>query len=115
GVIRGQLQKAEQTVLMAITDSRNVIPAITDLNAFGTQTFIIGTTRDRTGTLTSAFVESAFSYNFPERVLFTGYPINGGPAGANGPAVVTFFADPEGDPSSASGVGTQLPIAVGID
>src|SRR5439155_7050260 len=56
-----------------------------------------------------------FRYHFRERVLFTGYPIHGGTAGANGPGVVTFFADPEGDPSSASGVGTQLPIAVGID
>ena len=84
GAIRGQLERAQQTVLMGRMSPRNEVPPIPDLNASGLGAIIATVTRDASGNLTSGEVQFLANYQFPAQITFTGFHIHAGAAGANG-------------------------------
>jgi uncharacterized protein (TIGR03437 family) len=90
GAIRGQLQRAEMVVLMAMMSPSNEVPPIPDLNASGVVSVIALATRDASGALTSGQVVFDVNYTgFPADTAFTGFHIHDGQAGANGPVTIS--------------------------
>jgi len=88
GIIRGQLQRAEMTVLMGLMSTLNEIPAITDLTASSITSVVVLSTFDSSGGLTSAQVIFDANYTFPAQVTFTGFHIHTGGAAINGPVTI---------------------------
>ncbi len=113
GVIRGQLQRAQVTTLMAIMAPGNEVPAITDYQAAAQAAVTVAATRDAGGSLTSAQVWFNAAYSMPEAVTFTGFHIHRGPAGVAGPVVINTGL--KSQPSADSGVGTlSYPVEVNV-
>src|SRR5450759_3262077 len=73
GVMRGQLQRAEMTVLMGLMSTLNESPPITDLTASSITSVVLLSTYDASGGLTSAQVIFDATYTFPAQVTFTGF------------------------------------------
>ncbi|MGH9720351.1 MAG: CHRD domain-containing protein, partial [Bryobacteraceae bacterium] len=89
GVIRGQLQRvSEEVVLMGAMSSNNEVPPIAGLNASGMATIHAYRTRDGAGNMTSGLVTFDIAYNFPDPVTFTGLHVHTSPAGVNGPVTI---------------------------
>lgn len=91
GVMRGQLQLAEMTVLMAQMSPANEVPAITGPNAGATAvgTAVILITRAPSGQMTSGYVMFDIAYrDMTADSVFSAMHIHRGPAGANGPVVL---------------------------
>jgi uncharacterized protein (TIGR03437 family) len=61
GALRGQLQAAEETVLMALASPAQVVPAVTDVDLSAAMVYWFYTTRDSSGTLTSVYLQSITS------------------------------------------------------
>jgi uncharacterized protein (TIGR03437 family) len=89
GAIRGQLMRADMTVLIGFMNPRNEVPAITDNNASGIGSVIALTTRGDDGAVNSAQVIFDLNYQgFTEGTQFTGFHIHEGAAGVNGPVTI---------------------------
>ena len=89
GIIRGQLQRADMTVLMGQMSPANEVPAITGVNALGTAAVVALRTRDENGVVTSGQVIFDMNYTgFDEGTTFTGFHIHQSPAGVNGPVTI---------------------------
>jgi uncharacterized protein (TIGR03437 family) len=61
GALRGQLQAAEETVLMALASPAQVVPPVTDVDLSAAMVYWFYTTRDSSGTLTSVYLQSITS------------------------------------------------------
>ncbi|MBI1788281.1 MAG: CHRD domain-containing protein [Acidobacteria bacterium] len=91
GVIRGQLQRTEQVVLMGFMSTRNEVdppPALANLNASGLAAITAIRSFDDAGNVASAQVVFDINYSFPETTTFTGLHIHNGPAGVNAGVVI---------------------------
>jgi len=105
GVIRGQLQRAETALFMGLMSPLNEVPAITGVDASGTSSVLVITTRDAAGAFTSAQMIFDVNYRMPGQVTFTGFHIHNGPAGVNagvifntgiGAGAASVVSDPSG-------------------
>jgi uncharacterized protein (TIGR03437 family) len=88
GAIRGQLQRAEMTVLMGLMSTLNEVPAITELTASSITSVVILSTFNDSGGLTSAQIIFDANYTFPAQVTFTGFHIHTGGSTVNGSVVI---------------------------
>ena len=106
GAIRGQLERAEMYVRMALMSGKNEVPA-NDLTALGTGTVIALLTRNTRGDVTSGQVIFDANYRgFAENTILTGFHIHAGPAGANAPVTVSAGVRGGTDaPVTATGAG----------
>ena len=117
GVIRGQLQRADMTVVLGLASPANEVPAV-PVDASGICAARVLVARDSSGAITSGSVIFDFEYTFPDQTTFTGFHIHSGPAGVNGPVVIgtPIGAGAASVPSSASGAGRLqylVPVAPG--
>lgn len=88
GAVRGQLMRADMTVLVGLMSPRNEVPAI-DSNAGGTGSVIVLATRQADGGINSAQVIFDLNYQgFSEGTMFSGFHIHDGAAGVNGPVTI---------------------------
>lgn len=89
GVMRGQLQRASMMVMMSELSAANEVPSIAGLNAVGTGTVMILTTRSRQGALTSGLVIFNVAYSgFPADTVLTAMHVHRGLPGGNGSVVL---------------------------
>jgi uncharacterized protein (TIGR03437 family) len=91
GIMRGQLQLAEMTVLMAQMTPANEVPAVTGPNAGASAvgTAILLITRAPNGQMTSGYVLFDIAYrDLTADTIFTAMHIHRGAAGVNGPVVL---------------------------
>jgi uncharacterized protein (TIGR03437 family) len=105
GVMRGQLQRAEMSVYMALLDAANELPPVTGVPAVGVGSFTVITSRDDFSRITSA--EATFEVNysgFPAGTNFTGLHIHRGWPTENGPVTInSALAGPVAAADSGSG------------
>jgi uncharacterized protein (TIGR03437 family) len=88
-VMRGQLQRAETLVRMAIMTPENEVPVIARQTWSATGTLMLIFTRDALGAPNSAHAIFDVNYRgFPEGTVFTGLHIHRGAAGTNGPVTI---------------------------
>lgn len=84
GVFRGQLQRAEMAVRLAMMSPANEVPPITGLAAAGRGSLLMLRTTDAGGNTTSAQVTFDVAYTgFPADTVITAMHLHGGPAGVN--------------------------------
>jgi uncharacterized protein (TIGR03437 family) len=104
GVIRGQVRRAEWTVLMGPMSPAQEVPPI-DINASGFASITAIRSFSPNGAFESGIAEFDIDYRFPEQVTFTGLHIHGAPAGVNGGVLIgttvggganSVLADPSG-------------------
>ena len=108
GVMRGQLQRADMLVLMALMSPKNEVPA-TDSNGSGIASVIVLATRDANGALTSGLVTFDVNYTgFSDPTTFTGFHIHQGPAGVNGPVTINTGINGAANAVTASPGGGNL-------
>ncbi len=89
GVMRGQLQRAETVVRMAIMQPENETPPIGGQPWKGVATVMLVLTRDGRGAANSAYVIFDMAYSgFPAGTNFTGFHIHNGAAQVSGPVVI---------------------------
>jgi uncharacterized protein (TIGR03437 family) len=86
GAMRGQLQTAEETVLMALLTPEQVVPPVTGLDLLAAQVLQFYTTRDVSGALTSVYLQSV-STNVSGEGPLAPHVLRRGVAGTNGPPV----------------------------
>jgi len=111
GVIRGQLQRAEATLLMGLMSPLNEVPPI-GLAASGVAAVTVISTAG------SAQLIFETAYRFPSQATFTGYHIHNGPAGVNAGVVFNtgIGAGAASVTSPESGAGTlRRPVEVGAE
>jgi uncharacterized protein (TIGR03437 family) len=102
GAIRGQLQRAEMTVLMGLMSPANEVQPIQGSSASAVATVVALRTLDANSVLTWASVIFDVTYTgFPEGTSFTGLHIHFGNAGFNGPVTLN------------SGISNQAQVAAG--
>ena len=87
GAVRGQLQRADVTVLMGVMSPANEVPAI-DSTASGFSQVYVLATRDAAGALTSGQVIFDINYNFGKQTTISGFHIHNGPAGVNAGVII---------------------------
>lgn len=105
GLIRGQLERAEEIILMAQMSARNEIPVI-DSNAGGTISITAIRGYNAAGAINSGEVTFDVDYAVPEAVTFTGFHIHVGDAVTNGPVRInTGISGAASVPSAANGTG----------
>lgn len=86
GVIRGQMQRAEERVFLSRMSPANEVPPIAGLDASGVGAVTLLYSLDAEFFVTSAQATFDVSYTgFAEGTTFTGLHIHPGPAGMNGP------------------------------
>jgi uncharacterized protein (TIGR03437 family) len=113
GAIRGQLEKAQYTVLMGRMSPRNEVPPIENLNATGLGAVTAITTRDASGNLTSGEVIFLANYSFPAQIPLTGFHIHPGGAGINGPVSInTGLTRMDSDPSGGGRLSYRVEVAM---
>jgi len=106
GAMRGQLQRAQMSVYMALMDPSHELPPVSGLQASAVGTLILVTSRDSLGRTTSA--ESIFDVNysgFPSGTAFTGLHIHTGWPAENGPLTINSGLSgsiPAGDDGSGN-------------
>ncbi len=89
GVFRGQLQRAESAVRLAVMSPANEVPPIAGLTASGRGTVMILRTVDGGGNTTSASVLFDVAYlGYPSDTVITAMHLHLSPAGVNGPVTV---------------------------
>ena len=89
GAIRGQLLRAETTVLMGLQDPSNETPPIPGLTSSGVSTATVLRALDASGNLALADVVFNLQYTgFVPGTVFTGFHIHKGPAGIAGPVTI---------------------------
>jgi uncharacterized protein (TIGR03437 family) len=89
GALRGQLQPADQVVLMSQLSPANEVPAILGANASATATILALRTTDSSGNPTSGYVAFDLTYSgAPTDTTFTALRLQFGPPGANGAATI---------------------------
>jgi uncharacterized protein (TIGR03437 family) len=89
GVFRGQLQRAEAVVRLAVLSPANENPPIAGLDAAGRGTILMLRTTDAGGNTTSAQVTFDVAYTgFPAGTEIIAMHLHAGPAGVNGPVTV---------------------------
>jgi len=108
GAIRGQLQRAQVMVLMALISSDQVVTR-PNAAANGVAQVVAIATRDSTGNLTSGEVYVALSYASGDRSGFTGFQIRPGRPGSTGSAGIPA-ALPPGLAPDPTGVGAAGPF-----
>jgi len=86
GALRGQLQTAEETVLMALASPEQVVPQVTDVDLLAAVVYWFYTTRDSSGDLTSACLQSVLTTVSGQGALGP-HLLRQGAAGTNGPLV----------------------------
>ena len=89
GAMRGQLQRAEMSVYLALLDPANELPAVTGVAASATGSLALVTSKDTQGRITSA--ETIFDLNytgFPSGTVFTGLHVHTGWPTENGPVTI---------------------------
>lgn len=105
GAIRGQLQRAELTVCMALLSPANEIPPVTGVAAAGVGSFTVIASKDSAGRITSA--EATFDLNysgFPAGTRFTGFHIHQGWVNENGTVTINSgLTPPVAAPDSGTG------------
>ncbi len=84
GVMRGQLQRAQMTVLMTLMSPNNEVPPVPGISGSGVTTITALRTPDGAG---QVIFDAAYT-GFEESTIFTGYHIHSGPAGVNAPVTV---------------------------
>lgn len=88
GIMRSQLARAEQKILIGVMGPNNEVPP-TDVKASGLATATVLRAFDPSGIFTSGWVTFALNYTgFPTDTTFTGFHIHDGPAGVNGPVII---------------------------
>ena len=115
GAIRGQLQPAQMTVLLAQMSSDQALPAPVNSGTGVAQVVAIGT-RDAGGKWTSGEVYFSATYASDDLSPFSGFHIHLAPAGATGPIGIGAPVPPGAapDPSGAailSGLYTEIAVA----
>ena len=106
GAIRGQLQRAQGTVLLAMIGSNNVTPAPNNFAKGVAQVVAIGTS-DASGNWTSGEVYLSSTYLSLDPTAFTGFHIHPGLPGTTGPIGLTgtMPAGMAPDPSGTAQIG----------
>jgi uncharacterized protein (TIGR03437 family) len=104
GALRGQLQRAQKTVLMARLSSANVVPPAFP-EAFGAALIVAIGTRDASGNWTSGEIYWSATYNTQDQTAINGLQLHIGPPGANG--LIAFTA-------SLPGAITPPPDGIGV-
>ena len=89
GVMRGQLEETIENSYQISMSPGSEAPPVTGLEASGLAKFSIHSTKDASGTVTSATVVFDVTYQFPANTTFTGLHIHSGPAGQAGPVVIS--------------------------
>jgi uncharacterized protein (TIGR03437 family) len=87
GVIRGQLQRADVTVLMGLMSPANETPPI-DSTATGVSHVTVIATRNASGAYTSGQVIFDINFNFGKQTTISGFHIHAGKAGIAGPVTI---------------------------
>lgn len=107
GIIRGQLYRAERTVLMGRMSPRNEVPAITDFNGSALGTVEAVRAYDADYRYIGGATTFSVDYTVPEASTFTGLHIHGGKAGVNGGVIINtgLGAGAASVESNASGSG----------
>jgi uncharacterized protein (TIGR03437 family) len=85
GAVRGQLERTTETSYQFTMSPANEVPPIEGLDASALAKVTLFTTRDAGGQITSGTVIFDANYTFPGSVIFRGFHIHDGLAGANGP------------------------------
>jgi uncharacterized protein (TIGR03437 family) len=98
GVIRGQLQRAEEVSLFGQMSPRNEVPPIEGLEASGLGFIHAIRSFNESGAVASGVVTFDVAYTFPG-ASFTGLHIHRGAAGVNGPVIIN------------SGISGNAPVA----
>jgi uncharacterized protein (TIGR03437 family) len=116
GAMRGQLQRAEMSVYMALLSPANEIPPVTGIAAAGVGSFTVIASKDGAGRITSA--EATFDLNysgFPAGTQFTGFHIHQGWVTDNGPVTINSgLTPPVTAPDSGAGsLRYQVEVPVG--
>ncbi|MBK9170961.1 MAG: CHRD domain-containing protein [Bryobacterales bacterium] len=101
GIIRGQLRRAETTVLISRMTPANEVPPIAGLDASGLGVILAARAYDPNGSFAGGMVTFDVSYAFPSDVSLTGLHIHSGVAGVNGPVTINTGLRAGGDPTSA--------------
>jgi uncharacterized protein (TIGR03437 family) len=86
GAMRGQLQRAQKIVLMALLSSDNVVPPVYP-PGYGAALVVAIGTRDASGNWTSGEIYCSTTFSTQDPTTFTAFQIHGAPTGANGTAV----------------------------
>jgi uncharacterized protein (TIGR03437 family) len=89
GVFRGQLERAQMAVRVAMLSPANENPPIAGLNAAGRGTIVMLRTTDNSGNTTSASITFDVAYTgFPAETAISAMHLHLGPAGVNGPVTI---------------------------
>ncbi len=115
GAMRGQLVKADMTVVMGLMNQANEVPP-TGVSATGIATVTVLRGRDASGNVVQA--EAIFNLNytgFDAGVVFTGFHIHAGLAGANAGVVINTgigsgAASVPADPTGAGNLNYEVPL-----
>lgn len=108
GAMRGQLQRADVTVLMGVMSPSNETPPIAD-PATGVSQVTVIATRDAAGAFTSGQVIFDINYNFGKQTTISGFHIHNGLAGVAGPVTINtgINGTTASEATAANGAGTM--------
>lgn len=88
GIMRSQLFRAQQKILMGLMSPDNEVPP-TDVKASGVATVTLFRAFDSMGAFSSGWATYSLNYTgFPTDTSFTGFHIHDGGAGMNGPVTI---------------------------
>lgn len=108
GAVRGQLQPTTETSFQLTMSPANEVPPIEGLDASALAKVSLFTTRDMGGQITSGTVIFDANYTFPGNVIFRGFHIHDGLAGANGPVRIDSGINANNTITDDDGVGNLL-------
>lgn len=116
GAMRGQLMKADATLLMALMSPKNEVPP-TPVTASGVASVVLLRGRDAAGNVGAAEAIFNLQYTgFDAGTVFTGFHIHNGIAGTNGPVIInTGIASGAKsvtvDPTGAGNLNYEVPMS----
>jgi uncharacterized protein (TIGR03437 family) len=108
GAVRGQLQGTTETSFQVTMNPANEVPPIEGLDASALAKVSLFAPYDASGQITSGTVIFDANYTFPGNVVFRGFHIHDGVAGANGPVRIESGLSGTNTVTDEDGVGNLL-------
>lgn len=105
GVMRGQLESTVKNTYPLLMDPDQEIPFVTRLEADGTATITVYSSRNAAGAVSSATVVFDVTHEFPGSTTFTGLHIHSGAPGVAGPVVINTGIGGAATVTDADGAG----------